>query len=156
MKLEEREREESRKTKGKSGEEEGDGTKTGAIFPTPSSSSPSTYGDLGHVTKNYLPKPCLLRKKKIKIKRHKQKQTKTNKSTKTTKKPHNHSRSNPVSWSVFHLPPACTKNNWWPQSLYYGRRISAENPRITRGKKSIKFLLTIRKYISLTLARWVC
>lgn len=85
MELEERERLESGKTKGKPGEEEDDGTKNGAIFPTPSSSSPSTDGDLGHVTKDYLPKPCLLRKKKSKI--LKQKQSKTNKSTKQTKNP---------------------------------------------------------------------
>lgn len=53
MKLEERKRVESIrrprkiKTKGKHGEEVGDGTKTGAMLPTLLSSSPSKHGVLG-------------------------------------------------------------------------------------------------------------
>jgi len=51
VKLEKRKRAEStrkpRKTKGKHGEEEGDGTKIGAMFPTPPSSGPSNHGALG-------------------------------------------------------------------------------------------------------------
>lgn len=63
MKLEEKERVESRKrtrkTKGMP-EEEGDGTKTGEIFPTPPFSSTSKHG---HVTKDDLPKLHSLKKK---------------------------------------------------------------------------------------------
>lgn len=97
MKLEERKRVESRKrtrkTNGKPGEEEGDDTKIRAIFPTPPSSSPSKDGDLGHVSKDYLPKPCL-HKNKIKIKIN---EDKPKHPTNKTKNPHNYSWLNPDS-----------------------------------------------------------
>lgn len=32
------------------------------------------------------------------------------------------------AYLIPHLPPACTKNSWWPRSLYCGRRTFAGSP----------------------------
>lgn len=81
MKLEERKRVESirrlRKTKGKRRkEEEGDGTKTGAMVPTPPSSSSSNHGVLGTCNQR---SSSLAKSSYKKTRTNKQKQTNQNK-----------------------------------------------------------------------------
>lgn len=93
-------------------------------------------------SKDYLPKPCLLRKKiiKIKIKKTKNKSTQPTKQKNPTITPHSLLKYFPLTASLHQEQLMATISLLWKENFCW-------KPYNNQGGKRIKFVLTIRNYI---------